>query len=302
MTSTARFDMFTPLIEGLSFAEAPRWHDGRLWIADMYTHRVLAIGLDGRAETVVDVPQQPSGMGWLPDGRLLVVSMRDRKILRREPDGTLAEHADLFHLAPWHLNDMVVDAKGRAYVGNAGFDFMAGSDITLTNVIRVDPDGSATVVADGLGCPNGMVITPDGATLVVAESLCNRLSAFSIDAEGALSDRRTWAAFGDPPATPNLADALALVEAVPDGMCLDAEGAIWVADPFHARVLRVAEGGAILEERQGPMGLFACMLGGEHGTSLFLCAAPSFHEEEAARDHRATVLMTEVDVPRAGLP
>jgi len=294
--------MFTPLIEGLSFTEAPRWHDGRLWISDMYTHRVLAIGLDGNVETMAEVPQQPSGMGWLPDGRLLVVSMRDRRILRREPDGTLEEHADLFALAPWHLNDMVVDAQGRAYVGNAGFDFMSGADVTLTHVIRVDPDGSVTVVADGLGCPNGMVITPDGATLVVAESLCSRLTAFTIDADGALADRRTWAAFGEPPSTQGLAEALAQAEAVPDGICLDAEGAIWVADPFHARVLRVAEGGTILEERQGPMGLFACMLGGADGRTLFLCAAPSFHEEESARDHRAAILMTDVEVPAAGLP
>src|SRR5687767_1354989 len=228
--------------------------------------------------------------------------MRDRTILRREPDGELVQHADLHDLAPWHLNDMVVDARGRAYVGNFGFDLMSGAAATTTNLIRVDPDGSATVAADDLGFPNGMVITPDGTTLVVAESFFNRLSAFDIAADGSLSGQRDWAAFGAKPASTDVAEALGQVDVVPDGICLDAEGAIWVADAIHGRLLRVAEGGTILEELQGPMGIFACMLGGADGRTLFACAAPTFAEHEASADHKAAILMTQVSVPHAGLP
>ena len=293
---------FTTLIDGLSFTECPRWRDNRLWISDFYTFRVLAVSMDGSAETVAEVAQQPSGLGWLPDGRMLIVSMRDRRILRREDDGSLVLHADLSHLAPWHLNDMVVDSAGRAYVGNFGFDLMGGAAARTTNLIRVDPDGSTTVAADDLGFPNGMVITPDGSTLIVAESFGNRLTAFSIDADGSLSGRRDWAVFGPRPSSDDVAAALATAAVVPDGICLDADGAVWVADAAHGRLLRVTEGGAILDELEGPMGLFACMLGGADGRTLFACAAPSFAEHEAAADHRAAILMTEVAVPHAGLP
>lgn len=293
---------FRRLIAGLSFTECPRWRDGRLWVSDFYTHRVLAIAMDGSAETVAEVPHQPSGLGWLPDGRMLIVSMKDRRLLRLELDGSLAQHADLSRLAPWHLNDMVVDRAGRAYVGNFGFDLMSGASPTLTNVIRVDPDGTATSVADDLGFPNGMVITPDGSTLIVAESFGNRLTAFTISADGALADPREWASFGARPTSANAGEVLAQLEVTPDGICLDAEGAVWVADAAHARVVRVAEGGAVLDERPTAMGAFACMLGGAEGTTLFVSAAPTFSEREAAADHRAAVLMTEVDVPHAGLP
>ena len=172
---------FTTLIDGLSFTECPRWRDGRLYLSDFYTHRVLAVALDGSAETIAEIPNQPSGLGFMPDGALLIVSMRDRKLLRRNTDGTLVEHADLFALAPWHLNDMVVDGDGRAWVGNFGFDLMSGAPATTTVLIQVEPDGTASVAADGLGFPNGMVLTPDGSTLIVAESMMNRLSAFDVD-------------------------------------------------------------------------------------------------------------------------
>jgi sugar lactone lactonase YvrE len=293
---------FSTLIDGLSFTECPRWRDGRLWISDFYTHRVLAISMDGSPETIAEVPEQPSGLGWLPDGRMLIVSMKDRRILRREHDGTLAGHADLFDLAPWHLNDMVVDVQGRAYVGNFGFDLMGGGAARTTNLIRVDPDGARTVAADDLGFPNGAVITPDGSTLIVAESFAGRLTAFSVASDGSLTDRRVWAQFGSPPSTTDVAEALAAAEVVPDGICLDAEGAIWVADAIHGRLIRVVEGGEIVEEIAGPMGLFACMLGGPDGRTLFACAAPTFAEHEASVDHRAAILMTTVDVPHAGLP
>jgi sugar lactone lactonase YvrE len=293
---------FTALISGLSFTECPRWRDGRLYVSDFYTHRVLAVALDGTAETLAHVPQQPSGLGFLPDGRMLIVSMRDRKILRREVDGFLAEHADLSGLAPWHLNDMLVNRDGRAWVGNFGFDLMGGAQTLTTVLICVEPDGTAKVVADQLGFPNGMVLTPDGHTLIVAESTMNRLSAFTV-ALGSLSQRRTWAAFGDLPASTDVGEMFGRVDVVPDGICLDAEGAVWVADAAHSRLIRVAEGGHILEERKTDgIGVFACMLGGDDGRTLFASVAPTFHEAEASANHCASILMTTVEVPHAGLP
>ncbi len=293
---------FQTLIGGLSFTEAPRWHDGRLLVSDFYTHRVLAIRMDGSAEIVATIPDQPSGLGFMPDGRLLVVSMRDRKVLRQEFDGTVVEHADLSTLAPWHLNDMLVDKDGRAWVGNFGFDLMAGAPSRTTVLIQVEADGTASVAAEGLAFPNGMALTPDGTTLIVAESLNNRLSAFDVQ-DSKLGERRTWASFGDPPTTTDFGEALAQVEVAPDGICIDVEGAVWVADAAHPRLIRVAEGGEIIDERtsSGDI-LYACMLGGDDGCTLFACAAPASHEHEASTTHRAAVVFTTVDVPHAGLP
>ncbi len=293
---------FTALISGLSFTECPRWHDGRLYVSDFYTHRVLAVNMQGAAETVAHVPQQPSGLGFLPDGRMLIVSMRDRKVLRREGDGSLTVHADLSALAPWHLNDMLVDDDGGAWVGNFGFDLMRGAPARTTVLIRVEPDGRAQVAAAGLGFPNGMALTPDRRTLIVAETTMNRLSAFPV-AGGWLGKRRNWAAFGDPPSSSNVPELMGQLAVVPDGICLDAEGAVWVADAAHGRLLRVAEGGRILEElNANGLGLYACMLGGDDGRTLFACAATTFQEAEAAANHRASVVMTTVEVPHAGLP
>lgn len=292
---------FNTLISGLSFTECPRWHDGRLYVSDFYSYRVLAISMDGTAETIARIPQQPSGLGFLSDGRILIVSMRDRKILRRETDGSVVEHADLSKLVPWHINDMVVDREGRAWVGNFGFDLMGGAPARSTVLIVVEPDGKARVAADGLGFPNGMVLTQDGRTLIVAESTMNRLSAFTVNS-GSLGERRTWAAFGDPPTSTDVAEILKQVAVAPDGICLDAEGAVWVADASHCRLVRVAEGGRILEERNTSDGAYACMLGGDDGRTLFACVAPTFHETEASTNHRASVLMTRVKVPHAGLP
>jgi sugar lactone lactonase YvrE len=270
--------------------------------SDFYTRRVLAVAMDGAAETLAHVPQQPSGLGFLPDGRMLIVSMRDRKILRREGDGSLVEHADLSGLALWHLNDMLVDRDGRAWVGNFGFDLMGGAQALTTVLICVEPGGTAKVVADGLGFPNGMVLTPDGRTLIVAESTMNRLSAFNV-ALGSLDERRTWAAFGDPPSSTDVGEMFRQAAVVPDGICLDAEGAVWVADAAHGRLIRVAEGGRILEESKiDGVGVFACMLGGDDGRTLFVSVAPTFHEAEASANHHASILMTTVETPRAGLP
>jgi sugar lactone lactonase YvrE len=281
---------FKTLIRGLSFTECPRWHDGRLYFSDFYTRRVLAVALNGSMETIAEVPGQPSGLGFLPDGRMLVVSMRDRKIMRREVDASLVEHADLSGLAAWHLNDMLVDHQGRVWVGNFGFDLMGGAKVTTTNLISVDRDGCAAVAAVGLGFPNGMVLTPNGNTLIVAETTI-------------LGKRRTWAAFGDLPTSTRVDELFSQVDVAPDGICLDAEGAIWVADAKNGRLIRVAEGGDILEElKTDGLGVFACMLGGDDGRTLFACVAPTFHEAEASANHRAAIWMIDVDVPRAGLP
>ncbi len=290
------------LARGLSFLEAPRWHEGRLWVSDFYTHRVLRFAPDGTAETVVEVPGQPSGLGWLPDGRLLIASMRDRRLLRLDPAG-LALHADLHDLASWHLNDLVVDTRGRAYVGNFGFDLMAAADPAPANLVRVDPDGTATVAAEHMLFPNGSVITPDGRTLIVAETVGQRLTAFDIAPDGSLVNRRVWAAFGEPPTAPDFATAFTQVHVAPDGICLDAEGCVWFADAFGQRAVRVREGGEIVDEvSTGQLGCFACMLGGDDGTTLFLCCAPTFVEHEASANHRAQLLSCRVEVPHAGLP
>ena len=274
------------LIGGLSFPEGPRWRDGRLFVSDFYTHRVLAVGLDARSEVVAEVPNQPSGLGWMPDGSLLVVSMRDRRLLRLT-GGVLRPVADLGALATGPCNDMVVDAAGRAYVGNFGYDRHAGESARSTCIVRGDPNGKAVAVADDLVFPNGMVITPDGRTLIAAETFADRLTVFDVAADGGLSSRRIFAAL------PGVA---------PDGICLDAEGAVWVADPRGKQVLRVFEGGKI--SRQIPLGergAYACMLGGADRRTLFICtntgAGPGMTDK---RDGR--IEMLRVEVPGAGLP
>lgn len=286
--------------EGFSYLECPRWHEDRLWVSDFYTHQVVAIDSAGRVERMATVPQQPSGLGFLPDGRALIVSMRDRRILRREHSGELVLHADLMSLAPWHLNDMIVDSKGRAYVGNFGWDLMSGGAPKTTCLIRVDPDGRAMIAAENLMFPNGTGITPDGRTLIISESFAGHLSAFDIADDGSLSGRRVWARIGDAAGDlSNIPDTVG----VPDGLCLDAEGAVWVADAIRHCVIRAAEGGRELERiSTGALGVYACMLGGDDGRSLYLCAAPSFAEHERAHTRDAKVLVTRVQVPHAGLP
>jgi sugar lactone lactonase YvrE len=277
----------TVLLDGLAFPEGPRWHEERLWFSDQHARRVMTVDPDGNAELVVDVPECPSGLGFLPDGRLLVVSMRDRRLLRLEPGARLAEVADLSSLAPWHCNDMVVDTQGRAYVGNFGFDLDGGAPAVTTCMILVTPDGATRVVADDLKFPNGTVITPDGATLVVGESFRGRLDAFDIEPDGALTGRRTWAK---------------LTGAVPDGICLDADGAIWVACPVTGRALRVREGGEVTDEVAAGRPVFACMLGGGDRRTLFLCTAEVSDPEETIKLMSGRIETVRVDVPGAGLP
>ncbi|XRQ09039.1 SMP-30/gluconolactonase/LRE family protein [Actinomadura welshii] len=289
----------TTVAEGFHFLEAPRWREGRLWFSDFYSHEVTSMREDGSDRRLeARVPGQPSGLGWLPDGRLLVVSMLDRKIMRREQDGALAVHADLADHATGHVNDMVVDGQGRAYVGNFGFDLMSGAPLETAGLHRVDPDGTVTQVADDLWFPNGMVITPDGV-LVVAETFGNRISAFDVAADGSLGDRRAWAEFGPLPAAREIAEILTQVQAAGDGVCLDAEGGLWVADAIGDRLVRVLDGGRITDEIKPGTPVYACSLGGADGRTLFACAAPDFHEgpRKAAREGR--MLAVRVAVPAA---
>src|ERR1700722_3946283 len=293
---------FSTLIGGLSFTECPRWRGDRLYVTDRYTRRVLVLTEDGTAETFARTSGLPAGIGFLPDGRLLIASMLDRKILRHEHDGSFVEHADLSAFAPWPINDMLVDDEGRAWVGQFGFDLFGGAPACATSLLCVLPDGSAKIVADQLGFPNGMVLTPDRRTLIVAETTMNRLSAFTVTGDG-LSERRTWAAFGEPSRSTAVREIAQQSAVMPDGICLDAKGAAWVADVTHQRLIRVIEGGTIVDERKTDgVSVFACMLGGHDGRTLFACAAPTFDDAEASANHRSSILMTRVEVPHAGLP
>jgi len=281
------------------FLEAPRWRDGRIWFSDFYGYRVCSANEDGSGLRVeAEVPGQPSGLGWLPDGRLLIVAMTERRVLRREPDGSLVTHADLSSYATGLANDMVVDAQGRAYVGNFGFDLMGGAPIEPTSLHRVDPDGTVTAVAGDLWFPNGSVITPDGVLLVV-ETFGNRVSAFDLDAGGELTNRRVWAEFGPLPGDLSLEKALPALAVAGDGCCLDAEGALWIADATGDRLVRVVEGGRITQELRLGSPVYACALGGADGRTLYACAAPDFHDEARKAATEARLLAVRVEVPAA---
>lgn len=284
------------LASGLHFGEGPRWHDGVLWFSDFFDYAVKTVDLTGRIEVKLTLAGRPSGLGWMPDGRLLVVSMTARSLLRL--DGRqLVVHADLSPLATFHCNDMVVDSAGRAYVGNFGFDLdTAEINGTLAEVVgahngatlvRVDPDGSIHAAAGGLMFPNGTVITPDGRTMIVAETFGGRLTAFDIAGDGSLSNRRVWADLGG---------------RVPDGICLDAEGAVWVANPVARECFRVVEGGEVVDVVETDNRCFACMLGGADRRTLFMLTSAYSLAIEAAVRRSGNVLIADVEVPGAGLP
>jgi sugar lactone lactonase YvrE len=284
---------------GFGFLEAPRWRDDRIWFSDFYTHRVLSAREDGSdLRTEAHVAEQPAGLGWLPDGRLLVVSMRDRKVLRREADGTLVTHADLSSYAAGHTNDMVVDARGRAYVGNFGFDLMSGAPLETTSLHRVDPDGAVTEVATDLWFPNGSVITSDNV-LIVNETFGNRSTAFDVTEDGRLTNRRVWAEFGPLPTERPIDKVLSQGKVAGDGACLDAEGALWIADALGDRLIRVREGGEITDEVRPGSPVYACALGGADGRTLFACAAPDFDEAKRTAAREASLLAIRVAVPAA---
>lgn len=270
----------TVVLEGLSFGEGPRWHNGKLWFSDFYRHGIYTVDERGEPELIVEVPTQPSGLGWLPDGDLLFVSMTDRSVHRRGPDGVVTVHADLSAIAGGHCNDMVVAADGTAYVGNFG------EDRGPATLAIVSPDGGARPGPSDLLFPNGTVITPDGKTLIIGESIGGRLTAFTVDDSGDLTDRRVWADLG---------------QRIPDGICLDAEGGIWVADPRNASCFRVLEGGEITDHLALEMNCFACMLGGEDRQTLWLVTAPT-SGTRAAETTLGRIETVRVDIPGAGLP
>ncbi len=275
----------TVVIEGLGFPESPRWRDGRLWFSDFVSRKVQIADLHGNVADVVEVPKVPSGLGWLPDGHLLVVSMEDRKILKLEEKG-LVQHADLSHLARYQCNDMVVDSFGRAYVGNFGFDYAGGGRTQPTVLIQVTPSGRSHAVADGLFFPNGSVITPNGRTLIVAETFAARLTAFEIVPGGGLGVRRVFAHFGG-----------RRRGRVPDGICLDAEGAVWVASPSTNECIRVVDGGTVTDRvSTGEDNAIACMLGGVDRKTLLICVG------RLGQEGGGKILAASVDVEGAGLP
>ena len=273
------------LMTGLAFGESPRWHDGRLWVADWGAQEVVAVDLEGRSEVVVRVqfPAFPMCIDWLPNGRLLVVAAKDGLLLRREPDGSLVTHADLTGLSAYRWNDIVVDGRGNAYVNNIGFEF-PGGEFAPGTVTLITPDASARQVADGLAFPNGMAVTPDNATLIVAESYASRLIAFDIAADGGLSNRRVWADLRD---------------GVPDGICLDAENAVWYGDVPNKRCGRVGEGGEVLRTIDLDRGCFACMLGGADRGTLFMIATEWKGSANMGDGSRTGQVLT-VDAPARG--
>lgn len=275
------------LLENRAFLEGPRWRDDRLYVSDMHRNVVEEVDLDGNVEVICEVPNNPSGLGWLPDGRLLVASMLDRTVMRLEADGSLVVHADLSDLASWYINDMVVDASGRAYVGNFGFDLHTGAEFAPAELVIVEPDGSARLGADNMAFPNGSVITPDGSTLIVGQSFGGDLVAFDIDADGNLDNRRQWADLGG---------------GVPDGICLDADGAVWYADPMNGDCVRVAEGGEELDRVPTEHNAFACMLGGPERRHLFMCVSKSSSPNDTLDQLSASLVVVEVETPGAGLP
>jgi sugar lactone lactonase YvrE len=272
------------LLSDVVFGESPRWHDGRLWFSDWGAREVVTVDLAGRRDVVHRMPVFPFSLDWLPDGRLLIVSS---ELQRQEPDGSLVTHADLSHLgAAW--NEIVVDGRGNAYVNQAGFDLMAGAEPTAGTIALATPDGKAREVADEVWFPNGMTVTPDNSTLIVAESYRSRLTAFDIGPDGDLSDRRVWADLGTD---------------VPDGICMDAEGAIWYADVPNKHCVRVREGGDVLQTIAVDRGCFSCALGGPEGRTLFIVATEwqgPQHMQQAERTGQ--VLSVDVSSAHAGYP
>ncbi len=276
------------LLDGLAIGESPRWHEERLWFCNWGTQEIVALDLDGNSEVMARVTAAFTfSIDWLPNGRLLVVSGQEARLLRQEPDGTLVTHADLGDLAE-SFNEIVVDAGGNAYVNGGSFDFETGAGAESGVIVLVAPDGTVRQVAEDINFGNGMAITPDGETLIVAESWARRLTAFDIAADGSLSNRRLWADTGDGP---------------PDGICLNAEGAVWYADVPNMRCVRVREGGEVLQEVGLDRGAFACMLGGPDGKTLFILAAEwSGFEDMDDTARTGQVLVTGAPAEHAGRP
>ncbi|MCD9880030.1 SMP-30/gluconolactonase/LRE family protein [Streptomyces guryensis] len=274
------------LLTGRGLVESPRWHGERLYFSDWTAGEVVAVDRAGRSEVVARVPSLPLCTAWLPDDRLLIVSSAEGRLLRRQPDGSLVEYVDL-GIPGW--NDIIADGRGNTYVNRADFDPMAGEDVKPGSVHLAAPDGSVREVADDIAFPNGMAVTADDATLIVADSYRHQLLAFDIDADGTLLRRRVWADLG---------------EGVPDGICIDAENAVWYADVPNRRCVRVAEGGTVLRTVPVDRGAFACVLGGPDRSTLFVTAArwQGMTETEMVAPGTGQVLAVPVEVPGAGRP
>ncbi|MEY2958691.1 MAG: hypothetical protein RLZZ01_1259 [Actinomycetota bacterium] len=276
------------LVDGVDFGEGPRWHDGRLWYSDFYQRAILSVGADGdRRIEYGDLQDRPSGLGWMPDGSLLVVFMTRRMLMRVGHDGTFHVHADLDRVAEWHCNDMVVAADGTAYVGNFGFDLEARASFAPATLALVRPDGTVEAAATDMRFPNGSAITPDGATLIVGQSFGGNYVAFTIGEDATLSERREWAAV---PGT------------APDGCTMDAAGGIWFADAIGSQIVRVEEGGTVTHRVPTPQPTFACALGGDDGRTLYALCAPGSHPDEVAGKGAGSILQMRVEHPHAGRP
>jgi sugar lactone lactonase YvrE len=272
------------LLSGRGLVESPRWQEGRLFFSDWSAGEVIAVDAAGRSEVIARVKSLPLCTAFLPDGRQLIVSSQDGRLLRREPDGSLVTYAEL-GVPGW--NDIVADGRANAYVNRVGFDMMGGEELKPGFVALVTADGSVRDVADDIALPNGMAVTADNSTLIVADSYRHHLVAFDIDDDGGLSGRRIWADLGD---------------AAPDGICVDESDAVWYADVPHKRCVRVAEGGAVLQTVELDRGGFACVLGGPGRTTLFIVAAEWRGMKEMVAPGSGQVLATEVEVPGAGWP
>jgi len=274
------------LLTGLRFGEGPRWRDGLLWFSDFYRRGVYTVDESGKENLIVEVAGQPSGLGWLPDGSLLIVSMTDRRLVRWD-GSTLSDYADLSSLASFHANDLIVDAQGRAYVGNFGFDLhremlerevpeiLADESAGNTSLIRVDPDGSVHEAADNVRFPNGMVFLDNGKTLVVAETLRLQLTAFDVAPDGSLTNRRIWASTGEQ-------------GVAPDGICTDGR-TVWAAAALAPQVVGYREGGEVVETVETGQIAYACALGGSDGKTLFVMTAPSSHPAEVSEVEAGTI-------------
>jgi sugar lactone lactonase YvrE len=283
--------MTRTLLTGIHFGEGPRWHGGRLWFSDFYARSILSVGLQGDCRIELEWDERTSGLGWLPAGDLLFVSMERRALFRWNGSDQPTLHADLSAVHAFLSNDMVVDEAGRAYVGNFGFDLHHELRTRDTMDVFADHPTAAIALA-GLHFPNGSVITPDGRTLIVGETLGGILTALTIGEDGRLTDRRLWAPTMTDPASPR----------VPDGICLDAEGAIWIANPSAAECVRIAQGGDVLDVVETSQPCFACMLGGEDGRTLFMMTAPTSDNETVAAGRLGRIEVAEVAVAGAGRP
>ncbi|MEX1218613.1 MAG: SMP-30/gluconolactonase/LRE family protein [Acidimicrobiales bacterium] len=284
------------LLDGLWFAEGPRWHNERLWFSDMHGHQVLSTDQRGKLRSEAEISDdEPSGLGWLPDGRLLVVAMESQQLRRFEFDGSISIHADLSAVARGSLNDMIVSSDGTAYVGDMGNRIHGAGDRQSGQTIAVRPNGSWFIAADDLESPNGHALTPNDTTLLIAESAASRVSAFDRAPDGSLSNRRVYAALHPAEGGPAFAP--------PDGICLDAEGALWIADPIGKRVLRVLPGGESTNElRIKDLIPVACVLGGRDRRTLFVCAAADWRREEVLKAPTGVIAIFSVEVPGVGRP